>query len=174
MSQKPADDFFDATIWRPATADDLPSIHDISIKVHPDLPERHEVLAEKFALFPQGCFLLARGCFPSGYAIAHPWTLYDVPALDSFLIRLPPQPDCLYLHDVALLPSARGDGQAQRLIEKLVSLARTEGLGRLALTSVYGTHRLWGALGFQDSPAPIAESNCASYGDQARYMIRTL
>jgi len=39
-------------------ADELQSIQKISVVIHPDLPERLEVFAEKLSFFPQGCFVL--------------------------------------------------------------------------------------------------------------------
>src|SRR5690348_15255890 len=41
--------------WRPMSADDLSAVHALSMRVHPNHPERAEVLAEKFRLFPRGC-----------------------------------------------------------------------------------------------------------------------
>ncbi|MGY3074279.1 hypothetical protein ACVWZZ_000650 [Bradyrhizobium sp. LM6.10] len=36
--------------WRPARASDLPAISAIAARIHPDLPERPEVFAEKMRL----------------------------------------------------------------------------------------------------------------------------
>ena len=77
----------DAAAWRAMAADDLPAVHALSIRVHPDHPERPEVLDEKFRLYPRGCFVLAPGQDISGYCFSHPWTRGAVPALDRFLGR---------------------------------------------------------------------------------------
>jgi len=67
-------------------ADDLQSIQKISVVIHPDLPERLEVFAEKLSFFPQGCFVLIHDDDAVlGYAFAHPWWLNDIPKLDDFL-----------------------------------------------------------------------------------------
>ncbi|MFX9570760.1 GNAT family N-acetyltransferase, partial [Acinetobacter baumannii] len=78
--------------------------------------ERPEIFVERLALFPAGSLIADRGGQPIGYAVAHPWLRGQPPALDSLLGAIPPGADCLYLHDVAILPAARG----QKLTERLV------------------------------------------------------
>ncbi len=46
---------------------ELPAIHDLSMRVHPDHAERAEVLAEKFRLYSSGCFVLEGGGGIAGY-----------------------------------------------------------------------------------------------------------
>jgi len=43
--------------WRCAHAEDLDAICAIAAQIHPDLPERPDVLAEKIRLCPGGCAL---------------------------------------------------------------------------------------------------------------------
>jgi ribosomal protein S18 acetylase RimI-like enzyme len=155
--------------WRPLTQADLADVARIAGVVHPDLPERREVFAEKRRLFPTGCFAFETEEGVAGYAVSHPWTLGDIPPLDGFLGSLPSAPDCLYLHDVALLPSARGSGAAAALVSTLTRIAGDRNLPALALVSVYGANRLWSRLGF-DEAAPAKD--LAAYGPTARYMIR--
>jgi GNAT superfamily N-acetyltransferase len=159
-------------LWRPATHADLAGIVAIAAEVHPDFPERSAVLDEKRLLFSQGCFCFDNNGAVLGYALSHPWTLYDIPPLDRFLEAIPPDADCLYLHDVALLDAARGGGAARALIRKLDGVARQARLPAIALTSVNGTRPLWEALGF----APVSDKrlNVDSYGGSAVYMIKRL
>ena len=156
--------------WRPATSADLADIVAIAADAHPDLPERAAVLDEKRALFPHGCFCLDDNGCVTGYALSHPWRLYDVPPLDCFLGALPIDADCLYLHDVALNAAARGQGAARSLIRKLDGVALAFGLPALALTSVKDTRQLWETLGF----APVSDKRLTtdSYGGSAIYMLR--
>jgi GNAT superfamily N-acetyltransferase len=158
--------------WRPATHADLAGIVAIAAEIHPDFPERPAVLDEKRLLFSQGCFCLANNDAVLGYALSHPWTLYDIPPLDRFLGAIPPDANCLYLHDVALLDAARGKGAARALIRRLDGLAGQVGLPALALTSVKGTRPLWEALGF----APVSDKrlDVDSYGGSATYMVKRL
>jgi Acetyltransferase (GNAT) family len=94
--------------WRPLTQGDLPEVDRIADAVHTELPERLEIFLEKFRLFPGGCFALEQEGKLVGYGISHPWTLNEIPPLDSFLKALPDPATCLYLHDVAIIPEARG------------------------------------------------------------------
>jgi ribosomal protein S18 acetylase RimI-like enzyme len=160
--------------WRPARASDLPAISTIAARIHPDLPERPEVLAEKMRLYPDGCRVLIAGDTIVGYGLAHPWTQHHIPPLDGFLQTLPDGADCLYVHDVAVLPDFRG-GAARDYVTTIEALARASGLTMLALVSVYATRPLWERLGFH----PVAADEqlrikLTSYGEAATYMLRDL
>jgi len=137
--------------------------------VHP-LQERAEVSAEKFKLFSEGCFVLEQKQQVLGYGISHPWILNDIPVLDTFLHVLPATPDCLFIHDVGVLPEARQHGASGVLVELVAGIARRKGLGRLALVSVYGTYHLWARHGFEI--VSQVDEKLLSYGDTAKYMVR--
>lgn len=159
--------------WRPLLASDLSRVQAIAETVHPDLPERLDVLAEKRALFPEGCLGFG-GSEIQGYGLAHPWVLGGIPALDRFIGSLPQGSDCLYVHDVALLPGVRGLGGASRYVAAMAVLARSRGLGRLACVAVHGAERLWSSLGFEEVPDVSQAPKLRSYGEGARYLIRRL
>lgn len=149
-----------------ARASDLPTISAIAARIHPDLPERPEVLAEKMRLCPDGCRVLAADEEIVGYGFAHPWTQRRIPALDDFLERLPDDADCLYLHDIAVLPRSRG-GVARAYVAAIEQLARASGLAALALVSVYGTRPLWEGFCFRPVTADAELSaKLASYGER--------
>ncbi len=156
--------------WRPATRGDLADIVAIAAEVHPDLPERAAVLEEKCALFPQGCFCLEGNGVVRGYALSHPWRLYEAPPLDHFLGALPTDADCLYLHDIAVQVVSRGKGAARAIIRKLDLVAGHAGLPALALTSVNHSRQLWETLGF----AAVSDKRVGidTYGGSATYMLR--
>ncbi|WP_354046460.1 GNAT family N-acetyltransferase [Bradyrhizobium sp. LB12.1] len=160
--------------WRPARASDLPAISAIAARIHPDLPERPEVFAEKMRLYPDGCRVLAAEDEIVGYGLAHPWTQHRIPPLDGFLEQLPGNADCLYVHDVAVLPGFRG-GVAGDYVAAIEQLARASGVATLALVSVYATRPLWERLGFRAVTANAEpRAKLASYGDNATYMLRDL
>jgi GNAT superfamily N-acetyltransferase len=142
--------------------------------VHPGLPERHGVLAEKIALFPAGCFVLTDARRIVGYALSHPWRLHRVPPLDTFLDGLPADADCLYVHDIALLAPARGRGRGPAVMRRLERLAARQGYAWLAIVSVYDTHPLWQRLGFGVRREPGIARQLSSYGATARYMVKRL
>ena len=73
--------------WRPARTTDLPAISAIAARIHPDLPERPDVFAEKMLLYPDGCRVLVADDAIAGYGLAHPWRQHRIPPLDGFLER---------------------------------------------------------------------------------------
>lgn len=160
--------------WRPAHASDLPAISAIAARIHPDLPESPEVLAEKMRLYPDGCRVLVVGDEIAGYGLSHPWKQHRIPPLDGLLERLPEDADCLYIHDVAVLAESRG-GVLRAYIADIEQLARASGLATLALVSVYATQPLWQRLGFRPVTADAdLRAKLASYGEGATYMLRDL
>jgi hypothetical protein len=158
--------------WRAATEADVSEIDRIAKIVHPDLPERAKTFAEKIALSPLTCFVAYDGKNVRGYAIAYPWRENDIPKLDTMFRSLPSDASVLFIHDVALLPSARGQGLVGEL-PKLFSVAgRKLGLKHATLAAVYGSEEAWFRYGFRR--APMTEKLVAqteSYGS-AVYMTR--
>lgn len=152
-------------------AGDLPGVERISATVHPNYPEREEVPAERLRLFPAGCLIATLGDVIAGYAVAHPGLIGAPPPLDILLGALPTHPDCLYVHDVALLPDARGLRLGEAATAVLVDVARRHNLTRLALTAVNNSTEFWARQGF--TVAPTVKS-LGSYGDDAAYMVRYL
>ena len=171
--------------WRQARSADLPDITEIAARIHPGLAERDEVLAEKMRLFPDGCMTLVADDAIVGYGLSHPWKLRQIPGLDDFLGALPADADCLYLHDVAVLPEYRGRQTAGSYIATIATIAKSASLGSaslgsaslgfLALVSVYGTNSFWARFGFRAvTPDAALRAKLASYGETAKYMINDL
>lgn len=160
--------------WEPLEAGDLDRVDAIQHLVHAELPEPRALLAEKRNLFPAGCRRLVGSARMVGYALAHSWTLGRVPVLGAPLGSLPARPDCLHMHDVAILPEGRGRGAAGLYTAYLRDLARAHGLEALACVSVYGTAPFWAGHGFAAaSPQPAPGALC-SYGAGAVYMTARL
>ncbi len=157
--------------WRPMAEGDIDAVERIAGLIHPSFHERPEVFVERLALFPAGSLIADAPEGPVGYAVAHPWLLGRPPALDSLLGAIPPAADCLYLHDVAILPAARGRKLTERLVGRLRQLAAELGLHRLALTSVNATAVMWARYGFATvAPDAALAAKLATYGDDAVYM----
>ena len=160
--------------WRPARASDLAAIAAIAARVHPDLPERPEVFAEKMRLCPDGCRVLVADDAIAGYGLAHPWKQHRIPPLDGLLERLPEDADCLYVHDIAVLPEFRG-GVARDYVAMIEALARASNIRTLALVAVYATRPMWERFGFRPVTADATlRAKLASYGESATYMLRDL
>jgi GNAT superfamily N-acetyltransferase len=154
---------------------DLPAVHAVAEIVHPLYPEAPAVAAERLSLYPAGCLVAESEGSLLGYAISHPGLLGRPPALDVLLGSLPEAPDCLYLHDIALLPQAHGLGLGSALVACLLTLAKTEGLPRLALTAVNNSAGYWQRQGFAPYQGDAAlAAKLASYGEDALYLLRTV
>lgn len=153
---------------------DLQVVNAIGDAIHIELPERPEVFEEKFRLFPAGCRKLVSHNQIVGYGISHPWLLNSIPPLDAFLERLPEKPECLFIHDVAILPTARGHNAAALYVAEMCTVAKATNLQSLALVSVYGTTPLWARFGFHVVDDPALTSKLMSYGKTAKYMVRLI
>ena len=159
--------------WRAMQPDDLPAVAAISDAVHGRYTETLAVYAERLALFPSGCFVFANAEHIAGYLITHPWRHEAPPPLGALIGALPSDADCLYIHDLALLPEARGTGAGAQAAQQAIAVAATEGFREIVLLAVAGADRFWAGQGF----APVADANlaaelCASYGPEVVYMWR--
>ncbi|MCW6507231.1 GNAT family N-acetyltransferase [Lichenifustis flavocetrariae] len=161
-------------VWRRAAAADLDAIVAIQDQVHTMLPEQRATFANKLMLFGEGCLVLGRDDVVLGYGISYPWRLGDVPPLDTPMTALPERADCLFVHDVAILPAGRGAGAGRRYIGHVSTLARRDRLPSLALVSVYDSRPIWTACGFKMTSAPDMAKKLAVYGSTACYMTASL
>ena len=160
--------------WRALTGYDFGAVFDIANRVHPGFFETETVLAEKFALYRNGCYLLEVSEKPAGYVLSHPWRFGQVPALDSLLGALPEDADIYYIHDLALLPVARGSGAASACVHRLAAHARASGFARMALVAVGNSAGFWRRQGFREAHDEALARKLASYDDAARYLVRDL
>lgn len=158
--------------WRAMTPADLAAVEDLAERIHVDHPEDAAVFAERLRLCPSGCRVLEARGVVAGYLVSHPALLAAPPALDTLLGALPAAPDTWYIHDLALAPAARGRRAAAAAVDGVAALALRHGLGVLSLIAVGGSASFWRAQGFTDAPA--APDKLASYGADARYMLRRL
>lgn len=149
---------------------DLPALCAIADLVHPDHPESPEALASRLTRFPAGCFLAEGTPGIFGYCLSHPGHVGRPPPLDSVLSELPADADCLYLHDLALVPAARGRGLGEAMVGMLAAVARAHGFDRIALTAVNRSWGFWERQGF----CRIACPALASYGEAAVYMVKRI
>ncbi len=161
-------------LWRAATPADLPAIAAMADQVHPSFPEDPAIFAERMRLYPDGMRLLEQEGHACGYLVSHPWHAGAVPALNALLHRLPPDADTFYLHDLALLPAARGSGAARAIVEQMAEHSRGRGLASMSLVAVNGSVPFWQRLGFRIEDCPALAEKLASYEDAARLMLRRL
>ncbi|KAL4815665.1 acyl-CoA N-acyltransferase [Aspergillus spinulosporus] len=163
-----------AAVWRNLTVSDIDNLMHVANTIHPDLPERAVVFAERVTLYPDGCLALVNGSGQlHGYAISHPIRHHQPPALDTLLGEIPADASEYYIHDVAVLPELRGQGLAAQGIARLLEVAAAKGFSRTCLVSVYGTEAFWGRFGFRrEVDGEELKEKLRGYGDGAVYLSR--
>jgi len=160
-------------IWRTLSLSNMPNLIRIASHIHPSLPERDSVFAERVKLFPQGCLALtSKHDELCGYIISHPIRLRQPPALDSLLVEIGPDADQYYIHDVAILPEYQGRGLAKEGLKQVLGVA--ERFKSIGLVSVYSTSAFWGKFGFKEpvEVGGVMREKLLGYGDAAVYLER--
>jgi ribosomal protein S18 acetylase RimI-like enzyme len=160
--------------WRAMSGYDFGAVFEIANKVHPGFFEAEDVLAEKFALYRNGCYLLEVSERPAGYVLSHPWKRGSLPALNALLGAIPADADSYYIHDLALLPVTRGVGAAGQIVAALTKHARAMGFPTMSLVAVNGSVAFWEKQGFAVEERPELSDKLAAYEDAARYMVKAL
>ena len=155
-------------------AADLPVLLAVANEVHPRYPEDPAVFAERLALYPAGCLVLQSEEGPIGYIVSHPWLYGQPPKLNSLLCALPEHPTTFYIHDIALLPAARGTGAALHIVRRLTVHARSLSLSSISLIAVNASAGFWSRLGFHAVCDPALAVKLRSYDSDARFMVRKI
>lgn len=156
-------------LWTAMGHDDLPAIAALSDAIHERYSEDVAIYAERLALYPSGCFTLWQADRIIGYLISHPWHRDSPPALNAALGSIPATADTYYLHDIALLPSARGGGSGRVAVDLVMDLARKAGFQDVTLMAVNGADRFWASVGFSYVDPT---SKPGSYGEGSHLMRR--
>ncbi len=160
--------------WRPMSSQDLAEVQVLADSIHVNHPEDAAVFVERLRLYPEGCYVLADGKRLLGYALTHPWRYGEPPPLNALLGELPRDASTYYVHDVALLPDARGQGHAAEIVAILAEHAGMAGFGNLSLVAVNGSQGFWERFGFRTAAIPGLDAKLLSYGPDAMLMARDL
>lgn len=152
------------------TPADLPQVARVAERVHPDYPEDLAIFTERQRLYPPGCLVLEHDGV-RGYAFAHPWRFGHPPKLNTKLHRLPDDADTFYLHDIAILPEARGAGAGQAVVPLLRAQAAAARLGSLSLIAVGQSRPFWIKHGFSVHVSDTLRAALSSYGAEACFMV---
>lgn len=161
--------------WRPMTPADIDGVVAVARLSFPDHFEARECFAERQALAPEGCFVLSDAAGTvRGYLMAYPWRRDAAPPLDSLIGAIPADAEVIYLHDLAVHPDTRGGGHTRAIVERLAEQARAAGWPAIALVAVNEATAFWARNGFEVQSPPGMAEKLASYGDDARYMVRPL
>lgn len=171
----PAEHALPRLSWRAMTAADLDAVAAIAAVGFPDHFEGRDCFENRLALNPSGCFVLAgEDGEPHGYLVAYPWTADAAPALNTLIDAIPDDASVMYLHDLAIAPTARGGGWSRAIVGRLARDARAAGWPALTLVAVNDAAPFWERHGFVAAdPLGMAEK-LAGYGADARYMVRDL
>ena len=151
---------------------DLPAMLEIQAACYKELvPESEESLRAKRRASPATCVVACSGDRVVGYLISLPWERSKPPALDTRTCRLPLAPDCLYLHDLAVMPGARKSGAGRALVDAFLAQMRASGLGRASLIAVQSSESYWKRYGFHVvEPSEPLKVKLSTYGMSAVYM----
>jgi GNAT superfamily N-acetyltransferase len=145
---------------------DIPAVMRIQAECYPEpMLESEAVFRARLALAPATCWIWSGpGQGAGAYLFSYPSSKDAVTALDH-PFTIPAAPDCLYLHDLAVAPDARGRRAANALATAALEKARADGLGWSALVSVQRSQVFWETLGYAavESPPSPARENLASY-----------
>ncbi len=125
------------TVVRPMQGSDLAEILRIQAASYTgDIPESRASLMAKFVASPASCFVAHDERQLLGYVFALPWQSDAPPALNAPDCQLPSEIDCLYIHDLAVAPQARGTDVARSLFATLLPLLDQYKLDRMFLPAV--------------------------------------
>jgi predicted N-acetyltransferase YhbS len=157
-------------------AADLPAVLEIQAVCHTEAAhESRESLKAKFSASHTTCFIASFDRNTVGYLISLPWKFLCPPVWNAESCRLPSSPDCLYLHDLAVIPGARKSGAARVLVQAFFDRQRVLGLGRASLVAVQNYAPYWERFGFRTVPlSEPLKATLSSYGAEAEYMERAI
>ena len=155
------------------TEADLDAVERIAGIVHPEFFERREVLAEKQRIYPEGAWICEQDGRTGGYFLTHPWHADAIPPLDVMLGAVP-KSGTYYLHDLALLPEARGRGAARAAVGLALDHATGVGYQTATLVAVNNSIAFWERQGFTVVDAPYLADTLNAYEAAARLMQRAL
>lgn len=162
----------------PMTLQDLEHVSEVQKKTFTrDLCETNEVFENRFETFGQYFHVAKSGQTLIGYMVAFPWKSGETPVNNQNFPETLPTPDCFYIHDITLLPEARGTGLARAMIEKACETGRSLGFVTISLVAVSQSGNYWDKNGFQENlEISLDKKNkiIANYGEGSRLMLRLL
>lgn len=90
-------------------ASDLDAVVAVQQQSYPkELWEDAAIFREKQRVFPEGALGWYQDGVLQAYLFVHPWRKNETAPLFTENMSLPENPDCLYIHDLAIAPAARG------------------------------------------------------------------
>lgn len=163
-------------LLRRLTRADLPAVMAVQADCYtPAMVEPEDTLRRRLAVAGDFAWVAAADEDVRAYLVGYPSRLGKVTALGA-AFTVAADPDCLYLHDLAVSPRAAGSGLGPALVRHAWAAAQDRGLAQSALVSVQDSRPFWERLGYEDAGATDAAGRAAlaSYGGGACYLRRAL
>ena len=142
-----------------------------------DLRETPAVFADRLARFGQHFRVGVVDGQVAAYLICFPWKMGETPVNNQKFPASLPEPDCFYIHDIAIVPEARGIGLARALLEDAYRQADALGFDAVSLVAVGQSGSYWDKVGFVPYKSIGAEKVARIleiYGTGARLMARPI
>ncbi len=110
------------------------------------------------------------------YVISIPCDNSSLPAFNDQDAPVSQQPSFLYLHDLSIDHTARGQNISTMLLDSLIAIAKQHQLSSIKLISVQNTSLFWEKQGFKKCHCidPLIADKVKSFGEDAIMMIRLL
>lgn len=158
---------------RPA---DLPAVLAVQQLCYvPEMNEDGTIWFGRLATAPDFAWVAEMNGEVHAYLATYPSRLGKVTPLGGEFV-ISGAADCLYFHDLAVVPAAGGCGLGGMLVGHALQVARGQGLQHAALVCVQDALTFWQRNGFaaHRQLAPSASAALASYPGSACYMSRAI
>jgi predicted acetyltransferase len=113
-----------------------------------DLQEDNRVFIQILNVFPEGVSGVFYGDTLAGYLFSHPYILNQIKPLNSSLYFTGNE-NCLYLHDMAILPNYQGKGLTKLLFQRFLLTSTKNDFEMQCLVAVQNSFNFWGNFGFK-------------------------
>ena len=153
---------FNHSMWRQMTIEDISTVSSIAMDIWAAYGETPVIYENKFRTYPTGCYVYDDNNVIKGYVISHPSNLLYPPQLNTSL-ALDEEVNCLFIHDIVVLPECRGKGIAHQIIHHILASNPVVSLVACDDENVQ-TKDYWLRYGFQ-----VAETIDSNYGI---YMVK--
>ena len=135
---------------------DIPEMLEVQREAYePSLQEPASSFEEKLTLFSRGAVGVILDGRLVAYVVTLAWRGSSVVPLSKAIGELPPEPDTLFIHDLASSPAHRGKGIARVLVERVFAIAAELNIKKFSLVAVQGSEPFWARFGFQPAEAFI-------------------
>jgi ribosomal protein S18 acetylase RimI-like enzyme len=139
-----------------------------------DIPESRSSLQAKLLASPRSCFVAVHDETILAYLFSLPWVRSAPPQLNSPDCVLPSEPNCYYLHDLSVTPSARQHGAGRALVSTFFNTMQDQGFDCACLVAVQDSANYWRRYGFDSVELTgQLQDKLATYGSTAEYMQRS-